>query len=279
MNDRIYVTGAAGAIGRELVPRLARRGVVIALDRAAAPMPEAGWYDPAESNAAIVHLANAFHARAPGDAVSAAAEQIELFHRLADRGWRGHLVFLSSAAVYAGSADPIPETAPPAPPNPYGAQKLAVERGLTALAAQAGFALSILRVANVYGTPLDLARGRVGALLIAAARGGTPFRLYGDGSSQRDYLHIRDLCRAVEAALERRPALCNIGGGTGTPLRDLIALVERITGRAVPLEHHPAQAEAAASVMDVGRAAAELGWRAEVPLARGMAELAAVMAR
>jgi UDP-glucose 4-epimerase len=279
MRHRVYVTGAGGAIGQVLVPYLAAGGAeVVPLTHAAAPLPEASWYDPDRPGAAVVHLATEFHARTAGDAAASAALHVALFRRLVALGWRGRLVFASSAAVYAGSESPIPEAAEPAPPNPYGAHKLAVEHGLAELAAAAGLSLTRLRIANVYGTPLDLSRRRVAALLIDAARRGAPFTAYGDGSSLRDYVHVTDLVRAVQAALDGAAGLFNIGSGKGTRLTDLIALVERITAWRIDVRFAASQAEAAASVLDPSRAEAALGWRARIGIEAGLAALAAQMA-
>ena len=264
---RIYVTGAGGALGAALAGHLG----AVAVTRAAGEMPAAGWFDAADAGAVIVHAAGVSTAVADSDAAALARPHLELFAALAGRGWRGRAVLLSSAAVY-GEADrlPVPEIAAIRPVNPYGAQKALVEAGLAALGRDAGFAVAVLRLANVYGTPRDLQRRRVIALLLDAALNGTPFTTYGDGTSLRDYLHVADLCRAVSLASAAEPAVLNLGSGTGTSLNALIAAVEAATGRRLDRRRGEVRAEAASSVLDISRAQDLLGWRPEVTLAEGL---------
>ena len=265
---RIYLTGAAGALGGALRAALSDRDAV-AVTRASGPLQRAGWFVPADTDAAVVHAAGLSQPAADAEAMTQV--HVDMVRRLADLGWRGRLVLLSSSAVYGQpEALPIAETAHLRPVNGYGRHKLAVERGIGAITSARDIPLTILRLSNVYGTPRDLERRRVIALLLAAALRGQPFTTYGDGSSRRDYLHVDDFCRAVRLALAAPPVVANIGSGTGTALSDLIAAVEDITGRAIDLRPGPVRAEPASSVLDIGLGRRALGWRPEVTLAQGL---------
>lgn len=269
----VHVTGAQGALGAALAQALAGAARVLPVTRAGAPMPVADWFDPAHPEAAIVHAAGRSGAMEDGEVDAEVARHLDLFAALLARGWRGRLVLLSSASVYGEAAIPTPETAPLAPVNAYGRMKLAVERGLAGMVADC----AILRLSNVYGSPLDLARRRVAALLLDAARKGQPFTTFGPGTSLRDYLHVDDLCRAVGRALDGPPGVWNIASGRGVSLDMLIAHVEAVTGRALDRRTGPARPEAKSSVLDISRAFRDLGWSPGMTLDQGLRRLLAIL--
>lgn len=286
---RVYVTGASGALGGAAVRHLAGIGLdVVGVSRAAvaegivwrrsASMADAGWYDPSEPRAVIVHAAG------PSSVLAEAApdEELALFERLTAAGWRGRLTLLSSAAVYGAAPVPVSEDTQPRPTSAYGRYKLALEDGVRDLSTRHGFDLVTLRLANVYGTALDLSRRRVAALVVDAALGGAPFTLVGNGSSRRDYLHVDDFARAVAATILAHaplPSPFNIASGTGTSLAELVDLVGRLAGRPVPLVRVPERGEVAASVLDIRRARAALCWSPQVGLEAGLARLIHAMSQ
>ena len=286
VSKKVLVTGASGALGGALLRHLAASGVAATgVSRQPAPaglpagagwrqadaLDPARWYRAADAGAAIVHAAGPSGALAPGaDPLALAAPHLAMAQALRARGWAGVLVLLSSAAVYGQPrALPVPETAALDPLGPYAAGKIAVEAGLAASGP-----LVILRLANVYGTALDLSRNRVAALVLAALRQGRPFTTYGDGSSRRDYVYVGDFCRAAWLATAAPPGtVLNIGSGQGTTLTTLIATAEAVTGLRLERLQQPARPEPAASILDIGQAARVLGWRPEVGLEDGLRRL------
>src|SRR5439155_475989 len=98
----------------------------------------------------------------------------------------------------------------------------------------------ILRCANVYGErqPADRNQGVV-AVVLERMKAADPIVVIGDGSAVRDYLYVRDLAEVICALLdvEGGPAVLNVGSGAGTSLRELIALLEEITGLAARPEY------------------------------------------
>lgn len=273
----IYVTGTSGALGGELARHLRQTHAVTAVPRGAS-LPDTGWYDPARPDAIIIHAAGRSGAMPEGDVEDETRLQLDLFTDLAARGWHGRLILLSSAAVY-GEAKllPTPEDAELKPVNAYGRYKLAVEQGLCVIAASAGAEVVALRLSNLYGTRRDLDRKRVIALLIDAALSREPFTTHGDGTSLRDYLHVADLCRAVEAALRAAPGVLNIASGTGVSLNDLIRRIEALSGQKLDRRRGSVRAEAASSVLDIRKAVESLDWAPEIGLDQGIARQIALM--
>jgi UDP-glucose 4-epimerase len=293
---RVYVTGASGMLGGALVAHLAASGRpgVVAVARQSPPavpgvavrawsgLPDAGWFDPADAKAAVLHFAGAADARADADGLPAllageVAPHAALVEALVERGWRGRLILASSAAVYGDAADlPIPETRAPRPRSPYGLAKLLTEQALAFLARRHGFELVILRIANPYGAAARPGKGVMRRILEALAEGRT-FRVIGDGSALRDYLHLSDFCRAVAAAIDaplpEDPLVLNIASGRGLSLVELIARLEALTGRRLERVRVPARPEAGSNVLDIGRARAVLGWEPRIGLDAGLAAL------
>lgn len=169
------------------------------------------------------------------------------------------IVFASTGSVY-GTPDrqPMTEDLPPAPPHPYAASKLAAELALES------FPAITLRMLNITGGS-DPDPTRLLPRALAAAACGTPLTVNGDGSAVRDYLHLADAADAFAAAVDHLPAVSqavtyNVGSGVGSSVKDVVAAVERVSGRPVPLEYRPAASEPAVSISDPSRAIADLGW-------------------
>lgn len=168
-------------------------------------------------------------------------------------------IFSSTAAVYG-----IPvtgyaaEETPTAPINPYGTSKLVSEWMLRDTAVAHGIDYAILRYFNVAGAdPL----ARMGQRLeeathlikvcCQAALGKRPsVSVFGtdyptpDGTGIRDYIHIEDLSSAHLSALrylERggKPDTFNVGYGRGSSVREVIEVVQRVTGVRFPVMEAP----------------------------------------
>ena len=192
----------------------------------------------------------------------------------------GKFVFSSTAAVYGTPAClPITEDTPPAPVNPYGNTKLAFERALADYAAAYPFGFCALRYFNAAGAAADGSLGEdhepethLIPLAIRVALGLKPYlEVFGtdyptpDGTCVRDYVHVEDLATAHVLALDRvgpgsRLAF-NVGIGRGYSVRQVVAAVEEVTGRPVPVKEGPRRpGDPAELVASSERIRRELGW-------------------
>jgi UDP-glucose 4-epimerase len=200
------------------------------------------------------------------------------------------LVFSSSAATYGEPAvSPITEDTVPAPINPYGQTKLAIDWMLAAEAQAHGLAPVSLRYFNVGG-----ALGRFGERhatethlipnLLAVAQGrrekasvfGTDYDTH-DGTAVRDYLHVVDLGRAHLLALGATDAgrhqVYNLGTGTGYTVREVLDACRRVTGHPIPSDDLPRRpGDPTALVASAKLIEAELGWTADLGLDRIVAD-------
>lgn len=195
-----------------------------------------------------------------------------------------HFIFSSTAAVYGIPSDmPVSEEWPTQPANPYGLSKLMTEWILRDVAAAHPFNFCALRYFNVAGAdPAGRAGqstpGATNLIKVAceAATGARPaLEIFGDdwptpdGTGVRDFIHVSDLVdahvRALEELIARPQAshVLNLGYGHGASVRDVIAAVERATGRSLPHRVVPRRAgDIARMVADSSALRALLGWSA-----------------
>lgn len=194
----------------------------------------------------------------------------------------GRMIFSSTCAVYGMPVRvPMDEDHPKEPINPYGASKRAFERALQDHAAAGQLRAVALRYFNAAGChpdgslgedhrpeehliplALDAALGRRPALKVHGGDYDTP-----DGTCIRDYIHVQDLARAHVLALEAHEKgeafrIYNLGTEHGHSVREVIAAVERVTGRKVPAVVGPRRpGDPPRLVASAARAREELGFR------------------
>jgi nucleoside-diphosphate-sugar epimerase len=163
------------------------------------------------------------------------------------------VIFTSSREAYGEVAQlPVSEDQPLNPKNAYGASKVAGEVYCRAFQNTYGLDVSILRLANVYGSG---DRDRVIPIWLDRARRGDDLELYG-GEQVLDLvpveLVVQALRRAAETALDGQPV--NVGSGSPTTLRALAARIQALPGVTSGLRLLPARAvEVTRFVADVSR--------------------------
>ncbi|HEX9036781.1 MAG TPA: NAD-dependent epimerase/dehydratase family protein [Ktedonobacterales bacterium] len=151
------------------------------------------------------------------------------------------LVHFSSSEAY-GSARyaPMGEDHPLDPLTPYAASKAASDHLVRTYAATFGVDALVVRPFNNYG-PRQNDRQYAGIIptLLRALYAGEPFSLFGDGEQTRDYIYVTDTVQAA-LALYAEPAargkVVNVGSGSEISMLELIARLERIVGRPIPVE-------------------------------------------
>jgi UDP-glucose 4-epimerase len=191
-------------------------------------------------------------------------------------------VFSSTAATYGVPEGGIAaEESPTLPINPYGTSKLMSEWMLRDTAAAHPLRYAALRYFNVAGAD---PRSRMGQrtpeathLVKVCCEAALGLRsevcIYGtdyptpDGTGIRDYIHVEDLASAHRAALSHllgggASVLLNVGYGTGASVREVVAMVKRISGvdfRVVEAGRRPG--DPAMLVARGERIKAVLGWK------------------
>ncbi|MHC0433584.1 dTDP-glucose 4,6-dehydratase [Streptomyces sp. O3] len=187
----------------------------------------------------------------------------------------GRVVHVSTDEVYGT----IPtgswtESWPLKPNSPYAASKAASDLMVRSYARTHGVDVSITRCSNNYGAYQHTEK--LIPLFVTNLLQGRPVPLYGDGHNVREWLHVEDHCRAVEAvrAKGRAGEIYNVGGGTELTNLDLVhrlldlcgadeSAIRRVADR---LGHDDRYS------LDGAKIREELGFEPEVPFARGLRE-------
>jgi UDP-glucose 4-epimerase len=296
---KVLVTGGAGFIGSHVVDALLERGDEVhvlddlskgqvtnlpervplyVLDIAASPL-ERMFADAGFD--AVVHCA------AQTNVMRSLADP-ELDRRINVDGLRRVLgaataagaprfVFISSGgAAYGETPQPATEETPPQPDNPYGRHKIEGEE-IVAGAAISGVSL---RLSNVYGVrQRSDAEGGVISIFADRLVAGLPLQIYGDGSQERDFVHVADVVAAILLALDE-PAMrgvWNVGSGRAATVNDVARLMARAFGGDAGVEHLPARHEIRRSCLSIGKLTSTARWSPKRDLASGVAELATAM--
>ncbi|NGX47395.1 MAG: UDP-glucose 4-epimerase [Chlamydiae bacterium] len=171
------------------------------------------------------------------------------------------IIFSSSCAVYGEkNFSQICEKEKKEPINPYGFSKHVVEQMIQDFANAYGLDYVILRYFNAAGIDHEAGLIRAGNLrnfLIPKAIEialnpkiklpifGTQFNTP-DGTAIRDYIHVMDIARAHQLALNyllaKKTSYClNLGTGKGYSVNEVIHMIESCVGKSLPVENKPAR--------------------------------------
>ncbi len=192
------------------------------------------------------------------------------------------LIFSSTCAIF-GEPKRIPliEDDPKAPVNPYGQSKLMIEHILNDLANVTDFRFVALRYFNACGAHPS---GEIGELhepeahlipnvLKVLTGEKKELNIFGDdyatpdGTCVRDYVHIEDLADAHLLALEylgkgNKSNAFNLGSGNGYSVKEIVDMVEKVTGKKVKVKMAPRRpGDPAKLVATSAKALKTLGWK------------------
>jgi nucleoside-diphosphate-sugar epimerase len=255
---RILVTGHLGYVGAAVVPHLRR-----AFPDAFLAGADAGWFedcltgseapercldldlrcdvrslDPAllEGVDAVVHLA-AVSNDPIGNAFEAVTYEVNEFAavqtaRLAREAGVRSFVFASSCSVYGRAEAVASERSLVEPLTAYARSKVGAEEELARLAGD-GFEVTSLRFATACGASDRLRLDLVLNDFVASAVASGEIRLLSDGSAWRPLIHVRDMARAIEWAIERDGGGVFLAVNAGSDswnyrIRDLAETVARL---------------------------------------------------
>jgi UDP-glucose 4-epimerase len=227
---KILITGSAGYIGQHLVQLLKHNYKVTGIDHRwdAENFPFTKRMDIFNADKytqydAVVHLA-AFVS--VGDSTETPSEyylnNIEGTARLLDNIGSDNIIFASTGAA----ANPT---------SPYARSKLCAEDIIRQFASEN---YTIFRFYNVIGSEYGIEPTNPDGLMMAlrnAVKTGE-FNLYGneyteseDGTALRDYIHVMDVCRTIEKAIENPTnGIEELGTGHYTSVQEMVDIYKKV---------------------------------------------------
>jgi len=293
---RIYVAGHRGMVGSAIVRRLEKEGFANLILRTSAELDlrrqQAVEAFFAEEKPEYVFLAAArvggilANDSYPADFIR---DNLQIQTHVIDAAYRNgvkKLAFLGSSCIYPKMApQPLKEeyllTGPLEPTNEwYAIAKIAGIRMCQAYRRQYGFNAISLMPTNLYGPNdnFDLETSHVLPAMIrkfhdAKAQGHAEVTLWGTGSPRREFLHVDDLADACLFLMQNYDGedIVNVGVGEDVTIRELADMVQRIVGFDGAVIWDDSKPDGTPrKLLDVSRLHA-LGWRAQTPLADGIA--------
>jgi UDP-glucose 4-epimerase len=171
------------------------------------------------------------------------ARTIAFLYKLKQVGWKGHIIFASTAAVYGSYDRPVKEVDTRSPSSIYGHSKLLCERMLMH-ARRHDINTTTFRFFNVAGAYNGIGEEAEDTHLISkicnAALAGDPVSVYGnlyptrDGTCIRDYVHVADICDAIIHSAENEVyGTYNLGTQRGISVTEMIEQFNMHTGQDV----------------------------------------------
>lgn len=255
---KILITGARGFIGSHLGNRLTQLGHdVTGIDNGSNVsdnqcvfyVHESEYQDlflsfsAEEINGfdAIFHLAASINVdesiKRPADYIANNSEgTLTILEKLRSVGYRGKLIYASSAEVYGNAQRSVMDEEHPLDPlSPYAVSKLAAEQMCKLYAQIHGLNVSVIRNFNTFG---EFQRGGfyggVIAKFKAQAKAGQPITVFGSGEQMRDYMHVSQAVSGYVLALDTRlPLIVNFGSGKPIRIIDIANFVSKKIGGAV----------------------------------------------
>ena len=293
----VLVTGGAGFIGSHLCEGLlARNYRVRALDSlvygrredvpAAAEFIQGDIRDIATCQRATAGMDGVFHCAAMSRS-GPSQEQIDtctgsnitgtqnMLLAARDAGVKG-FVYSGSSTYYGNRPVPHRESDPPDLLNIYGLTKRVGEQYCLMFDSDFDLPCVVLRYFNVYGPrqPETGAYALVLGIFLNRHANKQVLEIHGGGEQRRDFVHVRDVVAANISAFERaqekgvRGEVFNVGSGENISVKEL---ADMISPHQIVTEGR--RGDSAATLADISKIKAALGWSPQVSFADGLKEL------
>jgi UDP-glucuronate 4-epimerase len=182
-------------------------------------------------------------------------------------------VFASSSSVY-GVNDHYPwkEEEKLMPISPYASTKLSGEMLGHVYHKLFGIRFIALRFFTVYGPGQrpDLAIHKFTKNIMA----GKPIAMFGDGSTSRDYTYVDDTVQGITGAIHYDKSdfeIINLGNHYTISLKELIAGIEKVTGKKAIIDQQPDQpGDVPKTYADIEKAKRLLGYDPKTQIGEGL---------
>jgi UDP-glucose 4-epimerase len=188
-------------------------------------------------------------------------------------------VFASSIAVYGAGQTPMTEELTPAPEDPYGVSKYAVELDLKAAHEMFGLPYMVFRPHNVYGELQNIAdryRNVIGIFMNQVML-GQPMTIFGDGQQTRAFSYVDDVAPLIAGGPDVEAAynqVFNVGSDRPYSVLELAQAVADAFGVPANVQHLPARNEVVHAFSEHHKLERVFGKRTPVTLEQGIGRMA-----
>jgi UDP-glucose 4-epimerase len=300
---KVFVVGGAGFIGLHVVNRLLEDGWTVRIfdnmwrgDRDAAnELAKTGRVDVIDQDIRnggavraamegfdyVINLAADSINKSVADPYSSFDTNVVGMHNVvaaaADLGVK-RIVIASSASVY-GDPEKLPmhEDDKLSPLTPYCIGKRTAEDMLGYYGRKTGLPWIALRFFNVYGEGQKTTAYYTSVInhFVNRLKNGEVPVIDGEGKQSMDFIHVKDIARAVVLALtsEKANAPINVGTGIDTTVADLARILIAAVGADVEPQFNPRPVLVSRRAADTARAKDMLGFEAEIDVVSGMTRL------
>jgi len=191
-----------------------------------------------------------------------------------------NLISISSSLVYknlTNSNQFLTEKSPTNPTSPYAKSKLQMENMISDFSKTNKFNSIILRLFNVYGHGKSNKYGDVISIFSQKIIDNNSLIIYGDGFQTRDFVAVEDVVMAIEKALNKiegkRGRIYNIASGKPIRVNDLANLMILISGKQLEVKHLVKRDEIKYNNASIKLAKEELDFVPKIELETGIKNL------
>lgn len=201
---------------------------------------------------------------------------VDLVEALAMRPWLKRFIQISTSELYGSTVEPATELSPLRSSSPYAVSKAAFDEHLWIMRATRGFPMNVIRPSNAYCPGQQLHRVIPRAIIRALT--GRRIPLHGGGKARKSYMHASDLSRAIIRVILSGEvgAIYNCGPAHPISIRTLVEIVAVACGKRLGdiADDAPArEGEDDCYWIDSSALNLGTGWKPEIPLAHGIAEM------
>ena len=245
--NRILITGANGFLGQTILSHLQAAGFsVLATDLGDicrvlnTPYRKADIVQPAELKQLVENITTVIHVAGLAHVFNSDASTDDKFYKINEIGTENvavaaaaagvrHFILISSVSVYGpGTSEAYDEQMPCDPVGHYAQSKYNAELSATKIAKKSGMALTIFRLATLYG---EGDPGNVRQLIETIDKGR--FFWIGNGSNRKSLLYKGDAARAVMEVIQSHASGVNIFNISAPPctVREIVDSIEDALGK------------------------------------------------
>ncbi|MHA1551115.1 MAG: NAD-dependent epimerase/dehydratase family protein [Candidatus Heimdallarchaeaceae archaeon] len=189
-------------------------------------------------------------------------------------------IHISSAATYGDPVSlPITEDHPRNPKSPYGLSKLVSEKYVRLYSQLYNLEIVVLIPFNIY-SPLQNADDPYAGVIfrfIEAIKKGVQYTIYGDGKQTRDFIHVKDVARAIDLSLKSKSAanqIINIGSGVPYSINELSSNLLKLSKSGIQPQQSDAQeGDIYESYCSIKKAQEILGFTQSISIETGLSEI------